>query len=375
MDRRAIVILAVLAAACGTTSGGDGGTGGGSGGDDPCSAPDCVVRVGNGTAHGLVYDSLQRPVVAFSGGDDLNLYGVRRLEGGLWKPVGDTLEGLSFAAAGSPRLLLDAQDRPVLAYGLAVGNLLRIRVVRFVGASWETIGELEGSAIAGFVRVGTTFYLAANSKGLPTVFVWSEGAAAWTPTTVSAAGSFAPYPATGVFAGTPHLVYRDVSASSFKVFAFGSGVTQVGESIVDDGRTRMAGLVELGGQLVLHADVGAADGGVTRQLRPLRQNASAWEVLPSPSPERGKSGALAVVNGALVAAFPVRSPGVALDDPFIVSKWNGTGWTQVDSFTSENTGLAGRPQAAAQGASLGFVWESPGGGAGFRINYRVVAIP
>lgn len=384
MGRWVLVAVCGALLGCGSSSSTDGGAGGsggaggggggGAGGDDPCNAPDCVVRLRNGEAHALAYDSQQRPVVAYSGGADLNLYGVRRLEGGVWRPLGDTLEGLAWAAVGPPRLLIDAQDRPVLAYGLSVGNSLRVRVVRYGGSSWESLGEFEAGFLAGLQRVGDTLYVAATALGTQRVFVWTSGTT-WTPTTLTAAGSFANSPAVGLFGGKPHLAYRDVSTGAFQVFSFDTAFTAVGGPFPADNRTRVAGLVELGGQLVLNADVSSADGGTTRELRPTRQTGATWEVLPTPSPVRGQPGQLAVVGGALVAAFPVRAAGASIDDPLVVSKWTGAAWSQVDSFLTDNTGLAGRPEVAVLGGSLGLIWDSPGGNPGFRINYRVVPIP
>jgi hypothetical protein len=369
----------------GTGGGGGsgGGTGGGSGGGtgSACPQPTCITRFASGDAHSIAFDGQGRAIAAWGGGPDFATFGVSRLEGGQWRQLGGTFEGVTYVTAGTPRVAVDAMDRPVFAWPskLPAGTpgLSGVRVERWNGAAWELLGnELDATNLAGLVAIGSTLHVLASVQGVPTLFTLVDGAASWAPTPVNMQPPYYSFPLLGSVAGAPHLALKSSMDESIHAYSAAGGLTRRGPDLPALMRTRLGALLDLSGDVVIHTVSSVADGGSYDVSRVDRLSGGAWLATPGPDIPRAKAGAMTVVNGSLVTAFFVRGASAFEDDTLKVFKWTGASWSEIDSYTSaDDTALAGTPIVAAHGSTLGIIWDTPAGEPGFRIAFRSVTVP
>ncbi|MEW5741687.1 MAG: hypothetical protein AB1938_22400 [Myxococcota bacterium] len=380
------MVCGVLVACGGGGASADGGSGGGSGGSgggtgDACPQPSCITRIESGDAHALAFDGQGRAIAAWGGGPDFSTFGVSRLEGGQWRQLGGTFEGVTYLIAGTPRVAVDAMDRPIFAWPskLPAGTtgVSRIRVERWNGAAWELLGnELDATNLAGLAAIGSTLYVVASVQGVQNLFTLTDGAANWTPSPVNAGPNYYPYPVLGKVAGVPHLALKSSMDEAIHAYSAASGLTRRGPDLPALMRTRLRALLDLGGDVVIHTVSSATDGGTAEVSSVDRLSGAAWVHTPGPELPRAKEAGMTVVNGSLVTAFFVRGATILEDDTLKVLKWTGSSWTEIDSYTSsEDTALPGTPIVAVHGSTLGITWETPAGSPGFRIAYRSVNVP
>lgn len=92
----------------------------------------------------LALDSLDRPIVAWSEADGTSLgIDVRRWTGDTWQPLGRALSAHpGDTPATRPSLVLDIEDRPIVAWQESNGTTEDVHVARWSEGAWETIGVL-----------------------------------------------------------------------------------------------------------------------------------------------------------------------------------------------------------------------------------------
>lgn len=298
---------------------------------------------GSAQTPSLVLDSADRPVVAWS--HNLGIY-VHRWDGTAWVPYGNSDTGLGLAggeSAFSPKIRLDAADRPVVLWqqnpsttGGGPPPPSQIYVKRWNGTSWE---ELGGSATGGGISNAGAFAetpdLAVDAAGNP-VAAWSHAetfgnglqiyvkrwnGVSWvdyggsgTGTGMSGSGSSGSSPSAAIDTfGNPVIAWHEynLSASPF------------GEIYLR--RWDGSSWVEIGGSAT--AGGVSAAGGAGARFASLKLDASnhptiAWQ------------------NGPVYTT-----------DEIYVRRWNGTGWVEA-AGSATGVGVSATPAVSSGFASL-----------------------